>query len=206
MEHHDFSKIIQTLLPIAIFVLWALLSRPAQKRKKAQEALEHKRLESETSHAESAYREPADNAHAEDNGAGKNKWRGALDDMLAEMSLPVERQPSPRPIGTPPEKEPLPEEAQTLEDLKPEVAPEKPVDKQMKAHLAIQERAYTLAASPIDNQNAYSTITESIPVTASKSLHATSLSSYTADELQKFIVWSEVLGRPIGLREGGYIF
>jgi hypothetical protein len=202
MEHHEFSKIIQTLLPIAIFVLWALLSRPAQKRKKAQEALERKRRESEAARAEPMHQEPADNAHAEDTTAGENKWRGALDDMLSEMGLPVERRPSPLPVETPSEKKPeLPEEAQTLEDLEPEVAPQKPVDKQMKAHLAIQERAYTLAASPIESQNAYSITTESFPAIGSESLQATSLSSYSADELQKFIVWSEVLGKPIGLRD-----
>ncbi len=33
MEHSDFSKILQTFLPIVIFILWAMFSNAGKKRK-----------------------------------------------------------------------------------------------------------------------------------------------------------------------------
>ena len=71
----------------------------------------------------------------------------------------------------------------------------------MKSHLAIQEAAYTLSTSPIDSQKVYATPTGSVPANASESPLETVMAKYTADELQKFIVWSELLGKPLALRD-----
>jgi hypothetical protein len=110
-----------------------------------------------------------------------------------------------------PSRRESPVEEQSLESLEPEVAhekavlekviPEKAVDEKMKSHLAIQEAAYTVDVSPIDNQKVYATAAEIAHANIGDTPHHTNTTYYTADELKKFIVWSELLGKPIALRE-----
>jgi hypothetical protein len=206
MDHSPFENLFKTLLPIIIFIIWALLSRPAQKKKKEQEALRRRR-QKELETAENTLPEtdrPVDE-QVREHGAAKDDWKRSLEDVLEEMGLPVERKPAPPPVNQPANEKaaPPPEslEEESLEDLEPEVVPEKVVDEKMKSHLAIQEAAYTLSVSPIDSQKVYATATESTPALISETTHETVIAKYAAGELQKFIVWSELLGRPVALRD-----
>jgi|GEM_PF-2238370 hypothetical protein len=89
----------------------------------------------------------------------------------------------------------------SLEDLQPEVVTESATDGAMKSHLAIQAGAYDLAISPIDNQKAYSTAIENIPTSESGTSFHTTQSGPSVAALQKYIIWSEILSRPVALRD-----
>ena len=182
----------------------------AQKRKKEQEALKRRRLQE----ADRAAQKPTEIDHSpsqqkqEQETNQKDNRKRSLEDMLEEMGFSVERKQAPLPMPTkhpvktaPPQE--MPEESQSLEDLKPEVVPEKVTDEKMKAHLAIQEGAYTLSASPIDNPKAYSTaLSRSITDSGSEAPHEPIQTAYaSARDLQKFIVWSELLGKPLSLKD-----
>jgi len=155
MEHTDFHKIFQTLLPIAIFILWALFSKSGKKRGKAAPVPRHERSDHDQSEGPS----PA-----------------------AEKSMPEHN-------------------TRSLEDLQPEVVTEPATDGAMKSHLAIQAGAYDLAISPIDNQKAYSTAIENIPTSESGTSFHTTQSGPSVAALQKYIIWSEILSRPVALRD-----
>ena len=47
MEHTDLHKLVQTLLPIAIFVLWAMFSKPAKKKRKERAEQENRQRQNE---------------------------------------------------------------------------------------------------------------------------------------------------------------
>jgi hypothetical protein len=208
MDHSPFEGIFKTLLPIAIFILWAMVSRPAKKKKKEQEALARRRQRE----IESAPSEPTSSSgHIPEPEPVEGDWKQSIDDVLEEMGLPVERKPlppSPSPVEKSaekvvPPKEPI--EEQSLEDLEPEIVPKKAVDEKMKSHLAIQEAAYILGESPIDNQKVYVTPAESsLSENASRSFSETSDKSPGPGDLKKFIVWSEVLSKPVSLRDEEY--
>jgi hypothetical protein len=183
----------------------------AQKRKKEQEALRRRRQQE----AETGAKIPTKIDHSsgeqpqKQEAIQKDNRKRSIEDVLEEMGFPVERQ-DPQPVPTHHKEEktaPPPkmqeEEALSLEDLKPEVVQEKVIDEKTKAHLAIQEGAYTLSASPIDNPKAYSTalngsITDSGSETPQEKVQTAFAS---ARDLQKFIVWSELLGKPVALRD-----
>jgi hypothetical protein len=208
MDHSPFEGFLKTLAPIVIFIIWAMLSRPAQKKKKEQEELRRRRQqEIEASQTASPDTDRSSDRMQEPEVA-KEDWKRSIEDVLEEMGLPVERKPAPPPMNQPAQEKTTlpsesPEEEQSLEDLEPEVAPEKAPDEKMKDHLAIQEHAYTLAASPIDNQKAYFTAAEYLAENASQPHTETGGKDDTAGELQKFIVWAELLGKPVALRDEG---
>jgi hypothetical protein len=189
-----------------------MLSRPAQKKKKEQEELQRRR-QREIEAAEESSREaagPSDEQMLKPENA-KDDWKQSIEDVLEEMGLPVERKPAPVPMDQPSPEETTPRrespvEEQSLENLEPEIAPEKvvpekAVDEKMKSHLAIQEAAYNLTVSPINSQKAYATVTDSASTNIFDTPRETVMAQYTTDDLRKFIVWSELLGKPIGLRE-----
>jgi hypothetical protein len=91
--------------------------------------------------------------------------------------------------------------ARSIEDLQPVATQEPSTDGAMKSHLAIQASAYDLAISPIDNQKAYSTAIENIPTSESATSFDTTKSGRSVVELQKYIIWSEILSRPMALRD-----
>ncbi len=214
MDHSPFEGLFKTLLPILIFIIWAMVSRPAQKKKKEQEE-SHRRRQREPERAgREASRETSDAAGGEripEPRSAKEDWKRSIEEVLEEMGLPVERPPAPAPIDRPAAEQPAPRsespvEEQSLETLEPEVVPdkvvpEKVIDEKMKSHLAIQEAAYTLAASPIDSQKVYATAAESTSENTFDNGQEPVTAHYGADELQKFVVWSELLGKPVALRE-----
>jgi hypothetical protein len=210
MDHSPFEGFFKLLLPILIFIAWPMFSN-AQKRKKEQEALKRRRQQE----AETAAQIPTEIDYSpseqkqEQAVNPKDSRSRSLEDILEELGFPIEQEkaPTPKPASHPVEKtappREMPEESPSLEDLKPEVVSKKAPDEKMKAHLAIQEGAYTLSASPIDNQKAY-LIETSIADGGSEVPHEPIQTAYaSAGDLQKFIVWSELLGKPVALKDDG---
>jgi hypothetical protein len=213
MDHSPFEGLFKTLLPIIIFIIWAMVSGSAQRRKKEQAVLKRQKQQEIETAGETASEtdRPSNQKVQEPDATKKEDWKRSIEDVLEEFGLPIERKPIPQTINQPAEKtaaapvEHSPEEeSQSLEDMEPEVVPEKAIDEKMKAHLAIQESAYTLSASPIDNQKAYSITTfDSMPASGSDGApHETlQIENASARDLQKFVVWSELLGKPVALRD-----
>jgi hypothetical protein len=210
MDHSPFEGLFKTLVPILIFVVWALISRPAQKKKKEEKLRRRRQREMEEAQRQTDL--PSGSEQQPE--PAKEEWKQSIEDVLEEMGFPVERKPAPppsqQPVRKPVEEKPKPSEvlpeSQSLEDMEPEVVPqkaipEKAVDEKMKSHLAIQEAAYTLGASPIDSKKVYATATEPAPALASETRREPAGEKYAAEELQKFIVWSELLGKPVALRD-----
>ena len=203
MEHSPFENLLKTLVPLIILIIWAMVSRPAKKRKQEETFKRRRRQETETQ--EPAWETSSSSGEqTEEDKTAKDDWKRSLEEVFKEMGMPMEQKPAPPSTKKPMEiKMPPPEslEGDSLEDLEPEVVPEKSIDEKMKSHLAIQEAAYTLSASPIDSQKVYATQTGSVPGGSSETPLETVMAKYAADELQKFIVWSELLGKPLALRD-----
>jgi hypothetical protein len=130
MDHTNFPKIFQTLLPIVVFVLWAMFS-----------------------------------------GANKNKKKAARPRQEHPPVMPGE-------VGLPPKRH------ETVKT--PETVFESPV-----AEKLFQPPS---SALPID-QKPYAT-GEHGPV------ESADYANHSLEELRKFIVWSEILARPLALRDG----
>jgi hypothetical protein len=211
MDHSPLEGIFKALWPIIIFIIVAIASNSSQKRKKAQEDALRRQRHKEIETAQQPSSETGRPSIPGPVATKQEDWKRTIEDVLEEMGLPVERKPEPPPMPepavqkkAPPPGESPEEESQSLEDLEPEIVQEKAIDEKMKAHLAIQENAYALGASPIDNPKVYSTATsEAISAGASETPREKTQTAYDsgAEDLQKFIVWSEVLGKPVTLKD-----
>jgi len=195
----DFHKIFQTLLPIAFFVVWALISRPAKKRKKEQAALERKRRMEQAEEASGDLASSRPQHPVSHPPGGAEKWKQTLEDIFGERGVPVERQPAPPPAQAPRrEHADIPLESQSLEDLKPEVPQALSKVAAQKTATPLSEGAYALHDSPITSKAVYAIGPDQAAV-EDRRLNA--LGVYSEAELQRLIVWSEVLGRPLAFRE-----
>jgi len=211
MEHTDFHKIFQTLIPIAIFIFWALISRPAKKRKKEQEALERKRRAQQREEQENRQVAPSpeESVHEDGHrGQGTQTWKRTLDDILGEMGVPMEREePEPRPIETPRYEKARHEKARTAPESKSLEEPKIDIKKEPKLAIKetidapIVEGAYTLHDSPITSKTAYALGPSLAAQSSTEDQRLHDLGGYSAAELQRLMVWSEVLGKPLALRE-----
>jgi hypothetical protein len=212
MDHSPFEGLLKTLVPIIVFVMWAIVSGSGQKRKKAQEeALKRRRQEELERPRQRAAEpgEPSDEAIAKPGATKQEDWKRTIEDVLEEMGLPIERKPEPRPMSEPgPQKKAPPpgepdEEEESLEDLEPEVAtvPEtvskgKEIPKKQIQYES-RDNAYKQAASPLDGTAAFAA-----PILAPlDEIGSPPASQHSMEDLQKFIVWSELLGKPVALRE-----
>jgi hypothetical protein len=223
MEHHDFSQMLKSLWPIIILIVWTLFSLPAQKRKKEQEELKRRKRQQELEREQNAPQGTQENRPTEHlKNTPKPEWKRSLEQVFEEMGFPLEHeekippaeQPaqktmneetkSSRPIEIKPgssrptmEHESI-EDSRSLEDLTPEVPPEKPINKTKKNGPVpiIKENTYSLGISPIDDKKAYATSSVSIAESASEDSP-----KKTTEEFQKFVVWAELLGKPVALRE-----
>jgi hypothetical protein len=209
MDHSPLEGFFKLLLPILIFIAWPMFTN-AQKRKKEQEALRRRRQQDfETAKETRPKADDRSDEQIQKQEPAIDTRKRSIEDVLEEMGFPVDRHaPQPKPTHhaeekTAPPPEMQEEESQSLEDLKPEVVPEKAIDEKTKAHLAIQEGAYTLSASPIDNPKAYSTaLSGSISDSGSEFPQGKAPKAYESPkDLQKFIVWSELLGKPVALKD-----
>jgi len=195
----DFHKIFQTLLPIAVFVAWALISRPAKKRKKEQAALERKRRMEQAEEASGDLASPLPEHPVSHPPVGAERWKQTLEDIFGEMGVPVERGPAPPPAQKPrQEHRDIAQESQSLEDLEPEVPRVPSKAPAQKTATPLSEGAYALHDSPITSKAVYAIGPDQAAV-EDRRLNA--LGVYSEAELQRLIVWSEVLGRPLAFRE-----
>jgi hypothetical protein len=199
MDTMDFHKFFQTLLPIAIFVAWALISRPAKKRKKEQAALERKRRMEQAEEASGDLASSHPEHPASHPSGGAERWKQTLEDIFGEMGVPVEREPAPPPAQAPRrEHAEISQESQSLEDLEPEVPPAGSKVAAQKTATPLSEGAYALHDSPITSKAVYAIGPDQAEVEGRR-LNA--LGVYSAAELQRLIVWSEVIGKPLAFRE-----
>lgn len=150
MEHSDFSKIIQTFLPIAIFILWAMFSNAGKKRKmrnfpdaKTQNT-DHRSEERPKQEMPTYHKAP------ESEGKVQAKTKAAdTEEPKVVITGQLPRHPSAMPYAIP-------------SDL----------------HMHISPARGASGPSP-----------------------ANDYARYSIEELQRLLVWSEILGRPKALRD-----
>jgi hypothetical protein len=220
MEHLDLPHLLKSLMPVLIFVVWALFSLPNNKKKKDREALKRRKLE-ELERAETQVSRDENGAH--DLGkqpTPKSEWKRSIEQVFEEMGFPLEKEqksPPPEMRNEPslPQSEKtgtthshntrtvssLPKDSRSLEDLEPEIPVGKPPEKTHTVALPVKDGAYSLAASPIDDKKAYAQTSLSGTENSSYALSQNLTGKISPHELQKFVVWSELLGKPVALRE-----
>ena len=162
-------------MPIAIFVFWAFISRPAQKRKKEREALERKRYREQQE-----LNQEAESQAPESTPSSDPDWREEPD---------FETQPYDEPHS---EKEISRSGSQSPEGRKPQPT---------KNPAPAPESAYTQHDSPITSATAYALGPSLAAQSSREHERLNDLGYFTASELQRLIVWSEVLGKPNALRD-----
>jgi hypothetical protein len=149
MEHTDFSKILQTFLPIVIFVLWAMFSNAGKKRKMRNF--------------------PAPRQHKPDPEPGH-----AIEQVKTTYhQAPKEERESP--LKTVPDASSGSKAASTgrLPQHQPAIKISLPAD----LHMQTSSAAGASGPQPVRDNGGYS-----------------------PGELQKFVIWSEILSKPVGLR------
>lgn len=150
MEHSDFSKILQTFLPIIIFVLWAMFSNAGKKRKVRNFPAPQQRESSpESDHS-------IEQEKATYHQAPKKEQESSLETAPAASS------------GL---------KAATTGQL-PQHQPAIKISLPVDSHMQTSSAAGASGPQPVRDYGGYS-----------------------PGELQKFVLWSEILSKPVGLRD-----
>ncbi|HAJ78301.1 MAG TPA: hypothetical protein DCO75_00895 [Fibrobacteres bacterium] len=194
MEHTDLHKLVQTLLPIAIFALWAMFSKPARKKRKERAEQENRQRQNENDVPDFQQQEMGTVVYHEQN-MEILKESQSLEDVSTNEEESLESKDS---FTSAPEvvlDTPAVSQKST-EKLSVDLLTDLPQNK-ISVEKVLSENAYAQSVSPINSQTAYSIATPATGIPAQGSDMATC----STNELRKIIVWSEILGKPVGLRD-----
>jgi hypothetical protein len=197
----DTIHLVQKLLPLIIFIFFIFLSqkKPKNRVPPSHEPQRHPFPRQEPSSPPQPKKQPED------------KTREAIEDILRGMGLPVPETPRPKPEPVPPPPTPTTRKAPTVErprmtpgspERKPPVELKtKPVPKKRYAEISESEPESTAPESVL--QISEISASPSMEHAESEPAAKTPFVFESANDLQKAIVWSEILGKPVGLRENG---
>lgn len=150
MEHSDFSKILQTFLPIIIFIFWAMFSNAGKKRKMRNFPLPHnQKTDPESDHPLEQEKKTYHQVPNKDQ------------ESTSKTGYAASSGPKATSTGQLPQHEP---------DIKKSVPPD--------LHLHVSSSHGASGPAPVYDYGRYS-----------------------LEELQKLVVWSEILNKPIALRD-----
>jgi hypothetical protein len=150
MEHSDFPKILQTFLPIVIFVLWAMFSSAGKKRKMRNFPPQQTQKSAPQSDHEPELEKPTYH-HAPDKELESKAKQNPVISSTQKAAVPAQ-----------------------LPQHQPAIKISMPADLQVH----ISSAPGISGPAPVNGYGKYS-----------------------PEELQKLVVWSEILGRPVALRE-----
>lgn len=158
MEHTDFSKILQTFLPIIIFIFWAMFSNAGKKKKKRNyEAPQKRKTDPLSDHS--------------------------FDQEVAPYHKAPDREesratPNPVVVTSPDSSRSHISQKPAITGHLPQHQPAIPVSMPSDLQVHIFSAPGASRQSPIQDYGRHS-----------------------PEELQKLVVWSEILGRPVAMRD-----
>jgi hypothetical protein len=192
MEHNGLYKLFEAVLPIAIFVLWALTAKSSGKKKNSSNGRNTDKEPDQENSDATASTSQDENEFSYENTSPEN--------------VPYEE------AGSSPEAE-IEEKKETdsvsanAYRMQPEKNSPKKTDANNPDSVSYNSYQTTVENIQVQNTDIYkqtllnSSASSAVQDAVSIKSISGGLTDYSSDDLKKFIVWSEVLGKPVGIKD-----